>query len=93
MYVLVRHKIASYDRWRPFFDGPGAVLHGAGSRDGKVFRNQQVGNELFVLLEWPDAEKARTFMESKALREAMAGAGVIDKPDIWYLEELETPQV
>jgi hypothetical protein len=46
-----------------------------------------------VLLEWDDLERARLFADSDDLREAMARAGVTDRPDIWFLEDVERPTV
>ena len=40
-----------------------------------------------MLLEWDDLERARLFVDSDDLREAMIRSGVAERPDIWFLED------
>jgi hypothetical protein len=40
-----------------------------------------------ILLEWDDLEKARQFAQSEDLRQAMQRAGVVDQPDVYFLNE------
>ncbi len=60
-----------------------------GSRGGQLFRNATDPNELVILLEWDDLEKARQFTQSEDLREVMQGLGVVDHPDIYFLKDGE----
>ena len=46
-----------------------------------------------MLLEWDDLERARLFVDSDDLQEAMTRAGVTDRPNIWFLEDVERPTV
>ena len=92
-YVLVRHKVADYNSWRPYFDGPGAALHKGGTLGGHVLNTSGDPNELWVLLEWDSEENARRFMASPELHSAMRDSGVTDTPDIVYLSELPKPDV
>jgi hypothetical protein len=41
------------------------------------------------LFEWDDLDKARTFAQSEDLRQIMQRAGVADRPDLYFLEEVE----
>jgi hypothetical protein len=41
------------------------------------------------LFEWDDLGKAKKFAQSEDLIKTMKMAGVIDKPDIYFLEEIE----
>jgi hypothetical protein len=43
-------------------------------------------NEVILLLEAGDVQKARDFAASSILQEAMQQAGVVDKPDAYFLE-------
>ena len=92
-YILCRHKVESYERWRPYFDGPGTVLHKSGTLGGQVFSTSGEPNELWVLLEWTSEESARSFMSSPELGKAMRAAGVIDTPDVYFLDELPKPNI
>ena len=43
-------------------------------------------NEVFLFFEVKDVEKAKEFAGSANLREAMQDAGVVDKPDLYFLD-------
>jgi heme-degrading monooxygenase HmoA len=60
-----------------------------GSRGGRLYRNATDPNELVILFEWDDLDKARTFAPSEDLRQIMQRAGVADRPDLYFLEEVE----
>jgi hypothetical protein len=42
-----------------------------------------------ILFEWEDLSKARQFAESEDLCKAMERAGVMGKPDLNFLNEIE----
>jgi hypothetical protein len=44
-----------------------------------------IQNVVILLFEAEDVQKAREFSNSSDLREAMQKAGVVDKPDIYFL--------
>jgi heme-degrading monooxygenase HmoA len=92
-YVLVRHKVADYARWKPVFDEHAPTRRANGSRGGQLFRNAGDPNEVVIVLEWDDLEKARRFAQSDDLRETMQRAGVADRPDVYFLEEVEAVSV
>ena len=64
-YILVRQKVEDYAKWKPFFDQHSATRQSSGSRGGRLFRNAHDPNELVVLFEWDDLEKARQFAQSE----------------------------
>jgi hypothetical protein len=84
-YLLVRHRIADYAKWRPFFDGDIPAQKKAGLKVLYVLREDKDPNNLFILFEAEDLAKAREFTESPDLRKTMEKAGVIDMPDIHFL--------
>jgi heme-degrading monooxygenase HmoA len=89
-YLLVRHKVEDYQRWKPVFDHDhGAARARSGSMGGRILRNADDPNELLILLEWDSLENARRFADADDLREAMQRAGVADQPDVYFLEEVE----
>jgi heme-degrading monooxygenase HmoA len=88
-YLLVRHKVQDYAKWKPVFDEHSATRKVSGSQGGRLFRNAHDPNETVVLFEWDDLEKARQFAQSQDLQQAMQRAGVADQPDIYFLEEVE----
>ena len=90
--LLIRHTVEDYSTWKAVFDEQADLRRANGSQGGRLFRSTESG-EVLVLLEWDDLERARLFADSDDLREAMARAGVTDRPDIWFLEDVERPTV
>jgi heme-degrading monooxygenase HmoA len=90
--LLIRHTVQDYSAWKAVFDEQTDVRRANGSQGGRLFRSTESG-EVLVLLEWDDLERARLFADSDDLREAMARAGVTDRPDIWFLEDVGRPTV
>lgn len=88
-YVLIRHKVRDYEKWKTMFDEHGSIRKISGSRGGRLFRNADDPNEVVTLFEWDDMKKARGFAQSEDLRQTMQRAGVSDKPDVYYLDEVE----
>jgi hypothetical protein len=88
-YLLIRHKVADYAKWKPIFDEHSALRKAGGSRGGQLFCNADNPNETLMLFEWDNLEKARKFAQSENLRQVMQQAGVADKPDIYFLEDVE----
>jgi heme-degrading monooxygenase HmoA len=89
-YILVEHKVKDYAKWKPFFDQHQETRKKAGSKGGRLYRNSQNPNELIVIMEWNTLDNARKFAESADLREVMEKAGVIGKPDVYFLEQVES---
>jgi heme-degrading monooxygenase HmoA len=90
LYLLVRHKVEDYERWKPILDHDrGATRKRSGSKGGWILRNANDPNELVILFEWDSLESARRFANADDLREAMQQAGVADQPDVYFLEEIE----
>jgi len=87
VHVLVRHKVADFNRWKQAFDADVIVRRRAGEISFHIFHNQEDANDLFLLLDWESAEQARKFMESDELRQRMQQAGVQNAPEIQYLED------
>ena len=92
-YVLIRHKVEDYAKWKTIFDEHGATRGAAGCKGGQLLRNADDPNELVILFEWDDLDKARQFGQSDDLRETMERAGVADRPDVYFLDEIERPPV
>jgi len=92
-YVLVCHKIEDYAKCKPVFDEQGPTRGANGSKGGRLFRSAGDPNELVILLEWDEMDKARQFAQSEELREAMERAGVADQPDVYFLNEVEQTSV
>ena len=88
-YLLIRHKVQDYAKWKPVFDEYDATRKASGYRGHQLFRNANDPNETVFIGQWDDLEQMRQFAHSEWLRQAMQRAGVADQPDIYFLEELE----
>jgi hypothetical protein len=87
-YVIVKHTVADYARWKLIFDADGANRQAGGSKGGQLFRSADDPNEVVMLFEW-DLEKARQYSQREEVRAKMREAGVLGSPDVYFLEEIE----
>ena len=84
--MLICHKVADFTRWKTVFDAHRVTRQEAGLKERYVLRGVQDLNEVVILLEAEDLQKARAFMDSADLRKVMEKAGVLDKPDVYFLQ-------
>ena len=84
-YLLVRHKVADFSRWKPAYDAHLSARQKAGLKEEHLLRNIDDPGEVIILFEAEDLQKAKEFGASSDLRATMQKAGVIDKPDIYFL--------
>jgi heme-degrading monooxygenase HmoA len=89
--LLIRHHVADYGAWKAVFDEDELTRQANGSQGGWLFRNAADPHEVLILLMWDDLERARLYADSDDLRQAVARAGVTDRPEIWVLENVERP--
>jgi len=83
VYINVRHTVADYEKWRPFFDGDDARRRAAGATGvNQVYRDADDLNTINIIMEWDNAENARKFLDDPALREVMQQAGVVGMPAV-----------
>lgn len=88
--VLVHHEVNDYRSWRSVFDAAIDFRQVGGERSCRVFRKTGDPNNLTLLFEWEDLERAQHYMNSEELRDKMKQAGVIGNPEIQYLCEMYT---
>jgi hypothetical protein len=80
-YLNVRHTVADYEKWRPFFDADEARRRKAGATGvNQIYRDVNEPNTITLVMEWDSAEKAHQFAEDPALGEVMQKAGVVGAP-------------
>ena len=87
VYIHIRHRVEDYARWREGYDNHAPARQAGGAvGEAQVMRNVEDPNEVTVLLEWSDLQKARAFIQSVSLKEAMHKAGVQGSPEVRFLE-------
>jgi len=84
-YMLVRHKVADFSQWKRGYDAHLPKRVEAGLTEKHLLRGAQDPNEVVLLFEAKDLGRTRAFAESADLRETMQKVGVVDKPDIYFL--------
>ena len=89
--LLIRHTVTDYERWKPAFDEQAGTRRAYGSGRERVFRNAAAPDEVVVLCEWDDLDRARFFLQSEDLHDALARADLTDRPDVWLLNEGSQP--
>jgi len=86
-YVIIRHKIAGFGKWKPIYDAHASARAAAGLKEERLLRNVDNPNEVVLLFSAQDLNKAKEFAGSDDLRQKMQQAGVLDKPDVWFLKD------
>ena len=88
--VIVRHKVQDFDAWKPFFLGDANRQRDFGFTSWSVMRNKNDMNEVVVIFESGDLDKAKSMFSDIGLAELMKRAGVMDQPTVFMLEETES---
>ena len=78
--------MADFSKWKPAYEAHLPARQNAGLRELHLLRNVDDPNEVIVLLEAEDLQRAKDFTAAPDLRETMQAAGVADRPDIYFLE-------
>jgi hypothetical protein len=77
--------VQDFAKWKVAYDVHLGARKAAGLTERQLLRNADSPNEVILLFEANDLGKARAFASSADLRQKMQEAGVIDKPDIYFL--------
>jgi hypothetical protein len=85
--IFIRHRVADFDTWKAAFDEHGSVRRDHGLVDTSLLRDEDDANMVTVILSTDDTARAREFLASDNLRQAMDGAGVTSKPELWVANE------
>lgn len=88
-YMIVHHTVEDFARWKPYFDSHADVRKTSGSQGGELLRSPSNPNEVTVVFRWDSLDNAQQFAHSPGLAEIMHQAGVMGRPDIAFLEEVE----
>jgi heme-degrading monooxygenase HmoA len=85
-YVLVRHKVEEYSKWKRIYDENMENRKNYGSKGSHVFRSIENPDEVVILYDWDDLENARKFFKSEDFKKKVKLAGIPDELDIYFLE-------
>jgi heme-degrading monooxygenase HmoA len=87
--IVVRHKVKDYATWKAGYDDNGPTRKAAGCQGTVVYRSADDPSEVVIVFEWDSVENAKQFAGSDELREKMEEVGVIDRPDMYFLNEVD----
>ncbi len=90
VHVIVRHKVADFNRWKQAFDAHLNRRMGAGETGFRIFHAVEDPRDVTLLLDWEGLDSARRFMNSDDLRQAMQQAGVVGTPEVNYVQDAAT---
>ena len=86
-HLLVKHKVKDYAAWKKVFDGFIETRKAGGEKNYQILYPDNEPNNLLAFFEWDNLDNARRFANSSELKNAMSNAGVINHPEIYFLEE------
>lgn len=81
--LFVHHKVTDYKAWRVGYDSFNATRTKMGVVAQAVYCTVDDSNDVTVTHDFKTAAKAKAFMGSKELKDAMAKAGVVGAPEVW----------
>lgn len=87
IYVLVRFTVEDLPKWKITFEEAAGLRKSFGSMGVRAFSKADSPNEVFVLGEYADTEKAMQMFQSQEFREATQRAGVKGPPEVTFLNE------
>lgn len=92
-HLLIKHKVKNYIVWKKVFDGFINTRKAAGEKSYQILHPESEANNLLAIFEWDNLENARKFTNSSELKEAMGNAGIIEQPEVYFLEEYSAGKV
>jgi heme-degrading monooxygenase HmoA len=86
--ILTKVEVEDFAKWKAVFISIDGLRKAAGSTGSYVFQNSDNPKSAAAITEWESLEKAKSFYQSPALREAQQKAGVHLPIEIYVLESL-----
>jgi hypothetical protein len=86
-FLLIRHKVRDFETWKTGYDDHHSKRAEAGLTEKHLLRSADDANEVVALFELQDLDRAKEFVASDDVRETMEKVGVIDKPDLYFLNK------
>jgi len=87
-YVLVRFTVEDLAKWKKVFEEAAALRGRFGSKGVRAYSKVDHQNEVFILGEYEDPERARQLFQSQEFRDTTKRAGVMSPPEVTFLNEV-----
>ncbi len=85
-YMITRTSVRDYSEWKTGYDAHEPSRAAAGLTEKHVLQDADDPNTIMLVFEAEDLKRAEEFSKSDDLREAMQKAGVVGKPDMYFLK-------
>ena len=85
--LIIRHKVKDFAAWKKAYDAHAGVRAAASLGQGRVTRSIDDPSEVILIFDAGDVAKAKAFCTSEDLKTTMQKAGVIDKPDLYFVDD------
>ena len=82
--MIIHHRVQNYEAWRPVYDAHEPARNAAGLSNGRVFRAADDPQDVVILFDMADRQRAEAFAASEDLKIAMQRSGVQGKPDMQF---------
>ena len=87
-HVLVRFTVEDLAKWKPVFEEAATMRKSFGSKGVHAFSKAGSANEVIILAEYEDAERAKQLFQSQEFRETAQRAGVKGAPEVTFLDDV-----
>ena len=91
--LVIRHTVADYDVWKPFFDADSTNRNAAGLHLLGLSRGIENQNEVEMPFMINDVEKAKAFATNPDLKDVMQKAGVTSAPSMLFIKVLRMSKI
>ena len=86
--VIIKHTVADYNLWKPFFDADSTNRNEAGMHIIGLARGIENENEVEIPFMIDDVQKAKAFTTNPVLKDVMQKGGVTSAPSILFIKVL-----
>ncbi len=86
-YTLFKARVKDFAKWKENFDAIRTKRQEAGITEKYALRGVDDRNEVVLLLEVKDIARAKAYIDSPFLKDAMKKGGVIGKPEFRFLND------
>ena len=88
-YSLTRIAVEDFAKWKATFVAGASTRKAHGSNGAQFYRSLDRPNEVVVIVEFANLEKARQLFQSQEFRDAIKRGGVSGIPEVVFLDEAE----
>lgn len=85
-YMLCRHKVEDFIKWKAIFDSHTDAHKQAGMNLKHIWQKEDDPNDIFFLFQIRSIQEAQDFMNLPEMPRVKEEAGVIGQPEVYFLK-------